>query len=236
MTDNVQLDDVNVSSSPSIAQDFSVTSPSPEEMVPKSRVNDIVHQRTKAAYEKGRRETQAEYEARTTNYNQSVQANPSISSDMLAEIKSNVVNDLKREIEENNTKQYYDHVSKQFVQRIEAAKSKYPEIDKTLLSLNIGNRFPLVEMLTHVDNTAEMANHLGQNKHEVARLMMIARETPDLLPETLQQLSDSLKANQMAANQPREAEPLSQIKPSTTGLDSGSKTQRDWKRNPMLRG
>jgi hypothetical protein len=78
---------------------------------------------------------------------------------------------------------------------------------------------------------------LQKNPHKLAQIDMMAKTDPDMAREMMQNLSKSISENKQAMqSNPGVKEPLSRLKSSTVGADTGIKSLRDLKKSPLLRG
>lgn len=251
MTDQVNLDSGSFGNG--ISPDTSAISTSTpstgftasEEMVPKSFVNELVHKRTKevseAAYAKAMRDADLKYQNQVQSNAQMQQQYIQPQSDSLDESKIDAIaqkamQKLRQEADELANRQYYEKVSNEFSQKLQAGANKYNDFPETIESLKLGNLIPLVELANIVDNTADVIYDIGKNPYKAAQFMSILRETPHLAPAAMQELSSTIKQNQQALARPQEREPISHIKASTVSMDSGQMTVEDWRNDPLLRG
>ena len=103
-------------------------------------------------------------------------------------------------------------------------------------SLELSTIPEVVQLANTVDNTADVMYELGKNPHKVASLLTLTRYgNVKLAYAETKKLSDSIKQNQNALQQPVPPEPLSQLKPSNVGTDNGVLTVRELRKQSHLR-
>lgn len=123
-----------------------------------------------------------------------------------------------------------------FVNKIKSAESKYPALEEKVMKLNLAAAPHIFEWANSHDNTADIMNEFVENPNKYADVVVLSSFAPDAARQMMERLSSSIKQNQEALKQPTADEPLSQITSSTAGVDNGSMTLRDLKRQAWLRG
>jgi hypothetical protein len=121
--------------------------------------------------------------------------------------------------------QHNEEVGKQILNNLQTksstAKSKFEDYDK-VVDPEFKNFAAAPEVLHYAnmtDNPGEVLYDLAKNPSKLASIVALHRMNmaPQALGE-IKKLSDSIKVNEMAANQPKPKAPLSQITPSTVGV------------------
>lgn len=234
-----------------LGQDMSVEPASIEkndEMVPKSRVNEIVHKRTAAAYEKGHRDALQTLQVNSPqpqvstpmNTGSSMGGMQQFSPDELRKIIAEETHKNNQKLQEENFKQMQqqegERLAKEFNSKIEAGENKYPELTKKVYGLGLDRIPHIVHIANMMDNTADIMHELAENPGKIGSLHSTYSANPQLALIEMRRLSDSIKANQGASHVKSVNEPLSQINPSTAGTDNGSMSIRDFKKADWLRG
>lgn len=128
-----------------------------------------------------------------------------------------------------------NQVINDFGTKLIAGSQKYPDFEEKIAplrqSFKDGQLGELIWLTNGADNTADIIYDLANNPQKVANLVTLAQKSPPLAHQAVAQLSNSIKMNENAAKQTQSAsEPLTQVKPSTTGTDNGSLNLRDFKR------
>jgi|ERR1043165_3406403 hypothetical protein len=102
-------------------------------------------------------------------------------------------------------------IAQQFLGKLTAAKDKYPDFEETLASLEV-HKFPeVVQLANNFDNTADIMYELAKNPSKAVILKQCAQINLNLATVELRRLSDSIKQNQTAKQEPIAQAPLSQL-------------------------
>lgn len=226
-------------SAPSVSTD---TQSSSEQMLPQSKVNELIGREKTAAeargYEKAKREAMA-------NVNNNVQPEQNVQQvQSMGGIKQSSPDEIRRQVrEEMNLQQQQAHnyqVANTFLQKLSLGAGKYNDFKDVVPDQFLESfvqQAPAVFHLTNsVDNTADVMYELAKNPEKIISLRDIAAMNPAAAQRKMQELAASIKVNEQALKQPNANEPLSQIKPSTVGTDNGSMTVSDYKKVDWLRG
>ena len=115
-----------------------------------------------------------------------------------------------------------------FWNKISSGKDKYQDFEKVTGDIEFA-RFPnTVQLLAeHVDNSADVLYELGKDRLKMAQLESLSYMSPKDAIIQAQRLANSIKENESAAKVRLPNEPLSQMRPSITGTDSGKVSHRD---------
>lgn len=219
-----------------IVADLNQSAPSvteTEKLVPQSKVNEIIHAKTAAAYEKGRREAQAQPQS---NMGGMPQMTPEHIQKMIAEEAQRQMHELAGAHERQAQEQEAHRIASEFHGKISAGKSRYEDFDNVMQDVDLATMPHIVQLAHATDNTADVMYELAKNPGKIATLTTLAYTNPALARREMNRLSESIKNNQAAAQQKLANEPLNQISPSTVGTDSGSLTLKDLKNASWLRG
>ena len=228
--------DSSVSSSQSVTPVIENKPEVQEKVLKQSEVDKIVGSVKRDTLDKARREyesklQQAQVQTQPASYAQSNQLN----------VGNNLPDDhIRRLINEEAQKQAQyteaNRVAHEFISKLEATKSKYPDFEEKVSQLNLPSIPQIVGIANSMDNTGDIMYEIATNPSKFASVMVLAHTAPHLAQAELRRLSESIKHNEAAAKQPSAAEPLSQVKPSTTGTDNGSSSVRDLRKQSWLRG
>lgn len=213
-----------------------VNTPPAEKMLTQSQVDHIVKSVKQEAFEKGRQAAIGGMSAAPAQ----AAATPAPTMGGMAQLSQA---DIQKMIDERAPQALAKQVQEQqrlqtnqtFIQKIEAGKAAYPDFDKKVERLNLPALEHLIPLLNSTDNTADVLYDIASNPKKVVDLTMLQNLNPQLAYEEMQKMSGSIKQNQAAASQTYPDEPLSQIKPSTTGTDNGSQTVSDFRAKSYLR-
>lgn len=216
------------------AMPAAVTPPA-EKMLTQSQVNDIVKGVKQDAFEKGRQAAMggmsaapAPVAAPASNIGGMAQLSQ---ADIQKMIDERAPQALAKQVQEQQRLQ----TNQSFIQKIEAGKAAYPDFDKKVERLNLPALEHLIPLLNSTDNPADVLYDIANNPKKIVDFTMLQNLNPQLAYEEMQKMSGSIKQNQAAASQTYPDEPLSQLKPSTTGTDNGSQTASDFRAKPYLR-
>jgi hypothetical protein len=208
-------------------------------MVSASRMNEIVHERTRAALDKGYQRGRDEaLKSQSIQPTSSMGGMPQMSDERYAEIArgefSKLIEAKASDYKREQAQQRINDIATSFLGKIDAAASEHPNLASRREELGV--MAELIPFINELDNVAGVTAHLLDNGHNVASLLVLAEKSPDYAMRELKKLSESIKQNNSAKNWPHINEPLSKIIPSTNTMDSGSKTIETLKGDPFLRG
>ena len=192
-----------------------------ERLFTQSELNEVAGVVRKEAAERARKEAYAEL--------QNSNSENSLSRDEVAKMIAEE-NDIAARTAVAN-KIAYDFVSK-----IEAAKQKYPDIINVVGVLELPNNPQIVDYVNSLDNTADVVYELAKNGLERGSILGMLATNPRGAKEELNKLSNRIKERNKEVSQKNPSKPLSQINPSTAGIDSGDLTLADFKKQSWLRG
>lgn len=241
MADEGQIAVVDNQNQVSVAQSEAIA----EKMLKQSDVNELVGRARKEGRERGRADALAEVQKNTysDSSSQSMGGMQQFSVDQLRQIAAEEATKKHQEYVKHAEQQQREALGQQiandFASKISLGKQKYSDFDEKVAPLleDLPNMPHLVLLANGIDNTADVIYDLAANPHKVGQLLTLADKSTRLAQIQMQQISSSIKTNQAASQQPSAREPLSQIKPSTVGIDNGSpKSVKDFKKMPWLRG
>jgi len=141
---------------------------------------------------------------------------------------------LQDEFRKQEVQQQVDKLTNDYVGKLNASKDRYPDLMKRQDEL--ADIVDLIPFINESDEVAGITQHLLDNGHNVASLMVLQHKSPNMLRRELQKLAASIKNNDDAVNRPRANEPLYQPTPSTYTMDSGSDSIEGLKKQSYLRG
>lgn len=193
------------------------------------QVNDVVARERARAYEKARRDLEAENAARNAVNSQPAQAQTIGGMKQLSEdeIKQMISSHVPSVMQNHVRDLQITNFANQFGAKMEAAEAKYPGLRAQLGELNFEDPSLLrvLESVNKMEHTAETMQELLANPTKLSQLMTMAEKQPKLMERSVMSLASSIKQNQDAlqANQKKAQEPLGQINPSSgIGMDNGA--------------
>ena len=214
-----------------VSSEGTIAAPIPvvtEKMIPQSKVDEIVHERTRAVAEKVRREAQEEH------HRQQPQQSASMGG-----IQQTSQEDIRRMIAEESQKLANQQIAQktlnEFASKMSTGKSKYSDFDETMSSVNFSAIPDIVDLANQQSNTAEVMYDLVKNASKIANLQVLNITNPKLAQREMQKLSASIAENEKATQVKSAREPLSQLPPSTVGTDDGPLTLKDLRKQPWMK-
>lgn len=211
-----------------------------EKTFTQNEVNEIVKQRMERdrrvrteqpeyfqqKYSQGNAHTQ-EHNARE-NQNFSNQSN--INDDKIRQIVAEEARRQREEFEkqtaERNQKEQAKVIVNKFLNKVEAGKNSYEDFDSVTGDIEFVSFPNTVQLLAeYVDNVADVLYDLGKNRFKMAQIESLCYMSPKDAIKEVQRLASSIKENKEASRVKFPNEPLSQMRPSTTGTDNGGMSQ-----------
>lgn len=127
--------------------------------------------------------------------------------------------------------EYAQKTVQNFWNKITPGREKYNDFDKVTGDIEYA-RFPnVVQLLAdHIDNSHDVLYELGKDRIKMGNLEQLANMSPKDAIIQAQRLSQSLKDNEAASKVKLPNEPLSQMRPSNTGTDSGAMSVSDFRK------
>lgn len=122
-------------------------------------------------------------------------------------------------------------IADEFRSKIEADKERFPELKDKLGKTNLAAFPSIIHLANSMENTAAIMNELFvENPGKLASINLLAQTDPGLAVDAITKLSRSISINEKAAQSKIANEPLSQLKPSTIGVDNGQMSVTDYRR------
>lgn len=206
-----------------------------EKMIPQSQVNKIAAREAHQAAERAKREAYEDFERRQANTQTQTEKPQNIGGMNNAHDPEQIRKLIREEAYRISTQENANRIAQNFESKMDAAKTKYPDFDEKYAALNIEQHPELVLWTQGMDNVGDVMYDIASNPTKVAQVLMLARGGfPQLAQQELHKLSASIAANEAAKNVPDVSEPLSQVKPSNIGADSGDMSVTDFRK--MFRG
>lgn len=225
-----------------------------EKLVPQSTVNHLITAKSKAAYEKGKRDAMNELQNAAPEQQQGeapaiaqapqpqvqAQAQPQQFGGMAQNVNPDQIRQMIAEegqkqqalLQQQQEQAHAQRFVQEFDQKLAAGSHKYPDFNDVVKPVRekLG-LYPNVAFLAnHMENMPDVMYDLAQNRLKLATLENLAKGDPEGALKEIQKLSNSIKMNQAASNNTRIApEPLDQISPSLTKTDNGSYSMQDFR-------
>lgn len=191
-----------------------------------SEVTDIVRRERNEAvdrYQRLQRE-QPEYAAQKYGQPPSAQQQPGhfdeghyrkIAAEEAQRLRDQWMQDAQSKYEQEQAQ----NTVKNFWEKVNTGREKYQDFDKVTGDIEL-SAFPnVVRMLAHaVENSGDVLYSLGQDLSKLELLESMAHRSPQSAIKQIQRLAKSLADNDAASKVRVPNEPLSQLRPSNTGM------------------
>lgn len=209
-----------------------VASNKPARVYTDEEVNNIVAAKIAKASEKTRAQLEAEYQSKQSMGGMTVDKEA-----LYGEFKDRFYKDLQKEQEANTEAELqnqWKQVVNEYNTKLAAGKDSYSDFDQVMSDFNHPAYNNVVYGASQLSNTADVMYELANNPAKAAQLELLGKTDPKGFNVAMKKLSDSIAANKSAKDVASIKEPLSQMKPSVVGAESGKKTIADYKK--MFRG
>ncbi len=213
----------------------------PEDNSPLSRdvVSKIVDRERKKAYEKGQKEAlmqlqeqQAQQQETPAMQQQGQQSLGGMQQLSPADIERMIAEKAPQLLQEHVQNLKNEHTINSFVSKMQAAEQKYPGLEQKLNELDYSSMSSLVHLANDMENTGDIMKELVDNPMKLGNMIALAHTQPGLAKRQMMELSNSIKTNQDALAQEKQAQdPMSQLKPSSSaGMDNGTMSVTDFRK------
>ena len=254
MTDMAQgaMPEASASPSPQINTAPVESAPAPQQtsadrVFKQSEVNEIVGRAKKEAVERYQRlqTEQPEYfqqkYAEPARQPAQPQPQPSLTEDDIKRMTASEVQRLREQFIEEQQRNAVEadarKVATEFYGKFNRGESKYQDWKTVTANVDLSKIPDIVQYANAVDNTEDVMYDILNNKVKMWHLRALAQIDPQFALDEVKRLSDSIKTNQAGQQYQPPRDPLSQMRPSNQGADTGQKREvRDYRRNPLYRG
>jgi hypothetical protein len=205
-----------------------------------SEVTDIVRRERQEAVDRYQRLQREQPQYAAQKYGESVSqqpAQPGNSFDeshyrkIAAEEAQRLRDNWIRDAEERHQNEEAQNTVQQFWNKVAAGKEKYQDFDKVTGDIQYASFPNVVRLLAgYIDNSGDVLYELGKDRIKMANLESLALMSPKDAIVQAQRLAQSLKDNESAGKVRLPNEPLSQMKPSISGMDSGALSVGDYRK------
>lgn len=201
-----------------------VSNPAPqtnENLLTQDKANYLITKAKESAYEKGKQEALAQMQANMQSQN------AGLTSEQLLEILD------KRDQEKAN--QYAARqILGDFGQKLNQGKKDYADFEDQVGIFNLAESPAMIRALNDLPNTTDVAYEMSQNPEKFAMVqILLEKNQGPAAAKLLNKISKSIEDNKKAASDAKTqkvSEPLKQLKPSTTVVDTGKMTVKDLKK------
>ncbi len=218
------------------------------DVLTRKTVSKIVERERQKAFEKGKQEALMQLQQEQQQQMQQPEAAPVQQQQQASQQPGNLGGmqqmgqaDIERMIAERLPAQLQSHIESvknehminSFVQKMQAAETRHPGLEAKLNDLEYSPAMTkVIEMANNMENTADVMKELIDNPGKLIEMLNGVKEQPRLAQQQLMSLSNSIKMNQEALAQEKQAQdPMSQLKPSTSaGLDNSAMSVSDFRK------
>ena len=216
-----------------------------EKTLTTSQVNDIVKREKAHAAERARQQAQAEYQAELEKVRAEAAGKPASKGEIDAtaikqQVYEQFMQDLQKHRDEVERKTQEDElktIADQYYLKMGKGSQLFEDFNEVMGDFE-PDKFPNAVMLAaQMENTPEIMYELANNPSKLLEIDGLAKTSPKLATKQLERLSKSIANNLEAkTNNVSAPPPLSKLKSSSVGMDSGKMTLKDFKNSPWLKG
>jgi len=221
------------------------TESEPEKTLPVSKVNDIVKREKAHVAERVRQQMQAEHQAELEKIRAESAVQPAATgendtSEIERRVYDKFMQDLQKHRDEVERKPQEDElktIADQYYLKMGKGSQLFEDFNEVMGDFE-PDKFPNAVMLAaQMENTPEIMYELANNPSKLLEIDSLAKTSPKLATKQLERLSKSISQNLEAkTNNVSAPPPLSKLKSSSVGMDSGKMTLKDFKNAPWLKG
>ena len=216
-----------------------------EKTLTTNQVNDIVKREKAHAAERARQQAQAEYQAELEKVRAEAAGKPASKGEIDAtaikqQVYEQFMQDLQKHRDEVERKTQEDElktIADQYYLKMGKGSQLFEDFNEVMGDFE-PDKFPNAVMLAaQMENTPEIMYELANNPSKLLEIDGLAKTSPKLATKQLERLSKSIANNLEAkTNNVSAPPPLSKLKSSSVGMDSGKMTLKDFKNAPWLKG
>ena len=215
-----------------------------EKTLTQSQVNEIVKREKANTAERVRREMEASREQEASRSAPQNGMDPAALEEKIIQRlvemdKKAQEEDLKREREAQDAerRQQVEKVASEFWLKMKNGKDQYSDFDEVMTDFDPSSFPQLAFLSAGMENTAGIMYELSKNPTKLAQLNLLAERSPKLAERELKKLSESIVKNEEAkADNVSPNAPLSRLKSSNVGADTGKMSLKDYKNADWLKG
>lgn len=213
-----------------------------EKTLTTAQVNDIVKREKARAADRARQEMEALHQEELIKVKAESKGgtegfDPEALSNQVYDRLLSEVQKHRDEQEKQAQERFYEDKANQYHLKMKAGSPNFEDYNEIMGDFKPAE-FPNAVMLAaEMENTPEVMYELVKNPSKLLEIDALARTSPAMAKKQLDKLSKSIaenvQAKQSNVNAPA---PLSRLKSSSVGADSGKMTIKDYKNQPWLRG
>lgn len=147
-----------------------------------------------------------------------------------ADVQRMIAEQAPQAMQEQMMRLKQQHSIDTFVNKMQVAEQKYPGLEAKLNKLDYEDPalMRVVDLANSMENTGEIMHEILNNTGKMATFLNLSRQ-PQMAQQAMMELSQSIKTNQEALAQEKQArDPMSQLKPSSSvGSDNAELSMHD---------
>lgn len=186
-------------------------------------LNHHIGREKAAAYEKARRDVEAQYAVKSSGNSEAPSFN---TEEVIAEAERRITAKFQQEQEKHlelQQKAAWDGVVKDYNKKLAdtAASNEYEDFDDTIRGFNHAKYNTVIGKATELPNTGDIMYELAKKPAKAVNLELLAQHDYAAFEKEMDKLSKSITANKEAQKKVSKAsEPIARLKPSVTGAES----------------
>ena len=208
------------------------------------QVNDIVKREKTRAAERVRQEMEAQHREELDRVRAEASNNGGsnrIDAEQLKkEVYGQFMDDLRKsrdDAEQEAQERELKSIADQYLLKMGRGSQLFEDFNEVMGDFEPEKFSSAVMLVAGMENTPEIMYELANNPSKLQEIDSLAQKSPKMAMKLLERMSKSISQNLEAKMSNVSAPPpLSRLKSSTVGADSGKMTLKDFKNAPYLRG
>ncbi len=219
-----------------VNQNIAEAAPVQEQMLPQSKVNELVANAKLVSAEKARKEAEAKYAQMMQSQGGSMgmsgqQVQPQQEMPDFGALVEQKLAEKEQAILHNQQREWIKSQADKFNEGMSQGENLYSDFKEVTGNYNPSKFGHVTLLAAQVDNVADVMYDLLSNPMKLTNMQKLAEIDDNLALEEMRKLSASIKRNEQAVSSNQKSpSPLSKLKTSIAGADSGKKTIADYKR------
>lgn len=213
-----------------------------EKLLPQHQVNALVGSAKQKGYEKGYQEGSNAANSHKESVNSALPPHSqTVDPDTVRRIAEETFLRQQQELHKKAMEDAYTQQGMQVLNQLNSkfmdAKQRLPDFDNVVKLQKYVNAPEVLHYANTADNAGDVMYELAKSPYKTANILSLHKAgLTDDATQAIKEISDSIKQNQNALQQPKTPEPLNQIKPSNIGLGNGSnQSVADMMKDPAYR-
>lgn len=213
-------------------------------LLTQEEVNALVGREKHAASERTRRELEAAHQAELAKLQsgsqQQAAQSPANADDLYRQVMERLTQETQATQAAREKAEHEAFLSKRadsYLNKMNSAQDMPDDFQEVMKDFDLDNLSEIAFLAEEVDNTPHVMYELAKNPLKAGAIMSLVGKSTKEARKEIKKLSDSIVKNQQAAADHIQTQPpLSQLKPSKAGADTGEMTLQDFKSADWLKG